>query len=93
MVHLENQLEASLDKIKSQRVSSLVWLKYSSKIFPLVKYTILLAAPRACLADVADELFVKYFKQLDKEDILSDCGARFTRRFWTSLLYALGSSP
>ncbi|RAX29328.1 UNVERIFIED_CONTAM: hypothetical protein DQE83_28155 [Escherichia coli] len=57
------------------------------------KYAVFMAAPHACPADVAAELFfkniVKYFGL--PEDIISDRDARFTGRFWTSLFNALGS--
>ncbi|KAL0423698.1 UNVERIFIED_CONTAM: Retrovirus-related Pol polyprotein from transposon.6 [Sesamum radiatum] len=57
------------------------------------KYGIFIAAPHACPAETAAELF---FKNVTKyfgvpKDIVSDRDARFTGRFWTALFNMMGT--
>ncbi|KAK4381521.1 Transposon Ty3-I Gag-Pol polyprotein [Sesamum angolense] len=57
------------------------------------KYGIFIAAPHACPAETAAELF---FKNVTKyfgvpKDIVSDRDARFTGRFWTTLFNMMGT--
>ena len=57
------------------------------------KYSVFMAAPEACPAEEAANLFfshvVKHFGW--PKDIVSDRGARFTGRFWGELFKLLGS--
>jgi len=57
------------------------------------KYTVFMAAPMVCTAEVATELFyrnvVKYFGV--PSNIVSDRDVRFTDRFWTALFNMMGT--
>ena len=57
------------------------------------KYSVFMAAPEACLAEEAANLFfshvVKHFGL--PKDIINDRDASFTRRFWVELFKLLGS--
>lgn len=57
------------------------------------KYTIFIACPKVCPAEVAVGLFVKYVVKYFSvpEDIISDRDTRFTGRFWTLLFDMMGT--
>ena len=57
------------------------------------KYAVFMAAPHACPAEVAAELFFKHVVKVFgvPRDIISDRDARFTGKFWTFLFRLMGS--
>ena len=57
------------------------------------KYAVFMAAPQACTANAAAELFLKNVVKIFglPKDVISDRDAQFTGKFWTCLFKLMGS--
>ncbi|KAL0328234.1 UNVERIFIED_CONTAM: Transposon Ty3-G Gag-Pol polyprotein [Sesamum calycinum] len=80
-------LVCQLDKVERKKEAGLL------QPLPIPEYGIFIAAPHACPAETAAELF---FKNVTKyfgvpKDIVSDRDARFIGRFWTALFNMMGT--